>query len=71
MKVALKTQRTAKAHQTPKAGKYIAPRRPQSSGGEGAVSTYTPPARPSSAGGEGAVAAGYTPIRTTVAYGGA
>ena len=66
----------AKVKTAAKNGGYIAPRRPASSGGEGATaSTYTPAYRPVSSGGESGGGGGgyvYVPAYTGggVSYGG-
>jgi hypothetical protein len=53
----------------PKAGPYIAPSRPASSGGEGpSVSTYTPVYVPVSSGGEGGGGGGYY-VPSSYSYG--
>lgn len=74
-KTKAKKAATAKVKTAAKNGGYIAPRRPSSSGGEGATaSTYTPAYTPVSSGGEGGGGGGYAyvPAYTGggVSYGG-
>lgn len=69
-----KTAKKAAAPAAKKLGGYIAPRRPVSSGGEGAsASTFTPAYVPVSSGGEGGGGGGYAYVPTYssgVSYGG-